>query len=57
MGNGLIAFLVAISASVWIYSKVMRSSGNNTKSAVTVAVISGFCIFVVALLLLKLIPK
>jgi len=57
MGNGIIAFLVAISASVWIYSKVMRSSGNNTKSSITVAVISGLCIFVAALLLLKLIPS
>jgi hypothetical protein len=57
MGNGVIAFLVAISAGVWIFSKFMRSTGNNTKTATTAAVISGLFIFVVIFFLLKLIPK
>lgn len=56
MGNGLIAFLASIGASAWIYTKLMRSSGNNVTSALTVAAISGVCIFVVAIMLLNLIP-
>jgi hypothetical protein len=57
MGNGIIAFIVSISVSTWIYTKVARSSGNNIKSSLTVAVISGVCIFGLALLILGLIPK
>jgi hypothetical protein len=56
MGNGLIAFLVAISASVWIFSKLMRSTGGNTQNAVTAAAISGVIIFVLVLLIARLIP-
>lgn len=56
MGNGVIAFIVALSGSVWIYGKLMRSTGNNTQSALTATVILAVCIFAVAFLLLKLIP-
>ncbi|CAN5398756.1 hypothetical protein BH10PAT3_BH10PAT3_5350 [soil metagenome] len=56
MTNSVIAILIAISAGVWIYSKLMRSTGNNLTSAITVASIAGAVIFVVALLLLRLIP-
>jgi uncharacterized membrane protein YdjX (TVP38/TMEM64 family) len=47
MSGALIALLVAVSASVWIYSKLMRNTGGNTQSAATAAGISGVLIFVV----------
>lgn len=57
MGNTLIAFLVAISAATWIYSKMMRNTGGLTKSALTVAAISGVLVFVLVLILIGLIPN
>lgn len=57
MGNGVIAFLIAISGTVWIYSKVQRKTGNNAQTSLITAGISGVVIFVVALLLLGLIPS
>lgn len=45
MSNAFIAFLLAIGSSAWIYSKLMRSTGNNTRSALTAAAISGLLIF------------
>ncbi|MDB5183219.1 MAG: hypothetical protein JWO47_1003 [Candidatus Saccharibacteria bacterium] len=57
MGNGVIAFLVALGAGAWIFSKVQRTTGNNTKSSLIVAGISVAVIFGVVLLLLGLIPK
>ncbi len=57
MGNGIIAFLVALSASVWIYSKLMRSTGGNTKSALAASAISAVVIFLLALFALGFIPK
>jgi ABC-type sugar transport system permease subunit len=57
MGNSLIAFLVSCGISAWIYSKMMRQTGNNTKSAMTVAVLLAIIIFVVVIILLGLIPE
>ena len=57
MGNGLIAFLVAISSAVWIYSRLMRSTGGNTRSSVTASAIAGVIIFVVVLFLAGLLPE
>jgi len=51
MGNGLLAFLVAISACVWIYSKLMRSTGNNAKNASIGATIAGILIFIAVFIL------
>lgn len=57
MGNSLIALLVSISATVWIYNKLMRTTGNNTKNSMFVAVVLAVCIFGIVLLLLGLIPS
>ena len=58
MGNGLIAFLVAVSASVWLYAKFMRKSGNNTQSSViAVAVIGVFTFLVVFFLAGAILPE
>ena len=47
MSNAFIALLLALGSSAWIYSKLMRSTGNNTRSAITAAAISGVLIFFV----------
>ncbi len=50
--NLTIGFLVGASFAAWVYSKVMRSTGNNTKNALTVAAIAGvFAMLLVATLL------
>lgn len=41
MSNLTLGFLIGISLAAWVYSKVMRSSGNNTKNALIVAAIAG----------------
>lgn len=56
MTNGVIAAIAAVSVSVWIYGKFMKTSGNNTKSALIASVVSGLFLFFVAYTLLGLIP-
>jgi len=50
MSNFLLALLISASASVWIYSKLMRNTGGVTKNALTAAAISGALIFVIVLI-------
>jgi hypothetical protein len=56
MGNGVIAFLVAISASAWIYSKLIRSTGGNTKNAIVGAGTAGVLVFVLVLIIMSFVP-
>lgn len=42
----LIAFLAAISASVWVYTWTMRRTGNNTQNAAVTAGLAGLAVFV-----------
>lgn len=49
MSNVLIGLLVGASFATWIYTKQMRRSGQNTKSAVTVGALAGVVAFVVVL--------
>jgi hypothetical protein len=45
VGNGVLAFLVAISAGTWIYTKLMRSTGSNTKNSLVGAAVAALLIF------------
>ncbi|MGB4759494.1 MAG: hypothetical protein WBP26_05560 [Candidatus Saccharimonadales bacterium] len=56
MGKGVIAFLIAISASAWIYGKFMRSTGGNTQNSIIGVVVLGLLIFALAFVLLGLVP-
>jgi hypothetical protein len=47
----LIGFIVAISSGTWVYTKIMRRTGNNTRSAATTAAIFGAIAFVVTVTL------
>lgn len=52
MSNFMIALLLGAGIGAWVYSKVMRSSGNNTKSALTVGGVTALLVFLLVLILL-----
>lgn len=41
MGPFFTALMLSVGAGTWIYTKMIRSTGGNTQSALTVAAISG----------------
>jgi predicted ABC-type exoprotein transport system permease subunit len=47
MSNWIVALLLALGASTWIYSKLMRSTGNNAKSSIIGASAVGLLLFFV----------
>ena len=51
MSDALIAFLFGLGFGAWIYSKVYRSTGGNSKNAVVVGagtgLVAGILIFVI----------
>lgn len=49
MAPWIIALLFAIGASTWIYTKIMRITGNNTKSSLITASLSGVLLFFIVL--------
>lgn len=53
--NVVIAFLVALGSSAWIYNKFMRSTGGNNKSSLVSAAVAGAAIFVFMLIALMII--
>lgn len=48
MSSVLFGFLIGASAAAWIYSKLMNSTGGNTKSALIVAGSAGVAAWVVS---------
>lgn len=57
MSNLLIAFLVAVGFSAWVYNKTMHSTGNNTKTALIVAFVAGTISLLLVTTLLGFIPE
>lgn len=57
MSNGVISFLFAVGFSGWVYAKTMRTTGNNTQTALIVAAASGLVAFLLFITLLGLIPQ
>jgi hypothetical protein len=47
MAPWVIAFLFAIGGATWIYTKMMRTTGNNTSSVLVVAGMAAIFIFLV----------
>lgn len=43
----IIGIIVAISSATWVYTKVMRRTGNNNKSSIITACIFGLIAFIV----------
>lgn len=57
MANWIVALLLATGAGAWIYNKLLRTTGNNTRSSAIGAVVSGLLIFVLALIILGFISN
>ncbi len=47
MGKGLISLMFTAGACTWIYTKLQRTSGNNTQRSLSAIGIAGLLIFVV----------
>ncbi len=56
-GNFTIGLLVAASASVWVYSKMMNKTGQNSQQAITTAIIAGLGALIFTVSVLSFIPK
>lgn len=49
----VVALLFAVGAGTWVYTKIMRSTGDNTKNSAITAGIAGIFAFVIMLLILN----
>lgn len=55
--NATIALLAALGFGGWVYSKIQRQTGGNTKSSLTVAGLSALVAFIVIITLLQIFFK
>lgn len=53
----MIGLLAALSASVWVYSKIMRRTGGNTKNALVVAAIAGLFAFILVVTIVSMVDN
>ena len=49
----MITIFATAGASAWIYNKLLRQTGNNTKSSAIATTVAGIFIFIAVLLLLN----
>ena len=54
MSNWIIALLFSLSISVWLYTKIMKNNGNNTRGSIIVVAVSAVVLFVLIYFLLGL---
>jgi len=57
MSAGLIAFLITLGAVTYLYNYFMRTTGGNTKTALTMSGGIGAVLFILLLFIINLIPK
>lgn len=57
MSAGLISLFFTAGAATWIYTKLQRMSGNNTKQSVVATTVAAIFIFIVFFSLFTLIIK
>jgi len=55
MSNGIVALLLGIGVTTWVYNKLMNNTGGNTKSSLIAASMIGVVAFVVMLLIMNMI--
>jgi hypothetical protein len=53
MSAAVIAFMLAIGASAWLYNKLMNSTGNNTQTSLIASGIVGAMLFIITFLILR----
>lgn len=51
MSTVVIALLIAVGIAAWIYSKLMRSTGGNTRDSIIVSAVLAVLIFALVLFL------
>jgi O-antigen ligase len=58
MGNGITGLLFGIGFGGWIYYKMMRQTGGNTKNSIIVAFLAGLVgFFIIYTLIAQLLPQ
>lgn len=57
MGAGVISFFIAVGATMWLYGKLQKYSGNNTKQSAIAAGIAGVVLFIIIYYVMHLILK
>ena len=57
MSNTIVALLVGAGLSAWVYSKTMRSTGNNTQNSLIAAGAAGFVAFILMWIIMGFIPQ
>jgi hypothetical protein len=58
MSNGVIAFLIGLGFAGWMYSKIYRSTGGNTRNALITAGVAGLAVFVIIFIIFNMVlPK
>ncbi|HSX24132.1 MAG TPA: hypothetical protein VLE74_03470 [Candidatus Saccharimonadales bacterium] len=50
--NFLVGFLLGAGVAAWVYGKMMRSTGNNTKNSLIVAAVAGIAALVLVMTVL-----
>ena len=55
--NLMIGFIAGLGLAAWVYSKIYRSSGGNTKNALIVAAAAGFGAMVLLIIVLGIFFK
>lgn len=53
MGPFITALMLSVGAATWIYTKLMRSTGGNTQSALTASAIAGVLLLAVSYFIFK----
>lgn len=57
MANWIVALLLGLAASVWIYEKLMNKTGNNRQNSIIAAAITGVLLFIILYFVLGIIFK
>ena len=50
--NFVVGLIASVSVGAWVYAKTMRQTGNNTKSALTTAGVTGLITFIVIFIII-----
>ena len=54
MSAWVVSFMFSVGASTWLYTKLMRRSGNNTQQSIIVTIVVGIVLLLVTYSILSL---
>lgn len=55
--NLMVSVFLGAGVAVWVYTKIMRSTGGNTKSSIIVAGSAGLAGFVIMMIIMSKLPQ